>query len=122
MSHAKVLNTKVVNVLSAEAPPLSDDSPGEWIATSYNTRGGEHFDPKTGALSQDQTKALRKNFAGVGYTYDAQRDAFFPPQPYPSWVLDEASCLWGAPVAMPNDGKIYSWDEDSASWAEEASA
>lgn len=90
--------------------------------TSYNTRGGKHYDPSTGEESADQSKAYRKNYAGIGYTYDADRDAFIPPTPYASWVLDETTCLWGAPIAMPEDagtedadGNIimYTWDEDA---------
>jgi len=61
---------------------------------------------------------IRKNYAGIGFTYDEQRDAFIPPKPYPSWVLDEASCQWSAPIFMPTDGKIYGWDEASTSWQE----
>jgi len=60
---------------------------------------------------------MRKNYAGIGYTYDPQRDAFIPPKPYPSWVLNEDTCLWEAPVTMPTDG-MYSWDEDTVSWVE----
>ena len=86
--------------------------------TSFNTRGGVHYDPQTGQPSADQSKALRKNFAGIGYTYDQQRDAFIPPQPYPSWTLDEQTCLWGAPVAMPSDDKMYNWDESQQQWIE----
>jgi hypothetical protein len=59
---------------------------------------------------------IRKNYAGVGYTYDAQRDAFIPPQSFPSWVLNEETCLWDAPVAMPTDGQLYNWDEETLSW------
>jgi hypothetical protein len=77
--------------------------------TSYNTNGGVH------ALGGTP---LRKNYAGIGYTYDAGRDAFIPPKPYASWVLNETTCLWDAPVAMPNDGKRYSWDEATTSWVE----
>jgi hypothetical protein len=72
---------------------------GTWKQTSYNAN-------------------FRKNYAGVGYTYDSQRDAFVPPRPFASWVLDEDTCLWAAPVAYPDDGKMYSWDEDTTSWAE----
>jgi len=82
---------------------------GTWIQTSYNTRGGEHSNGGT---------PLRKNYAGIGYTYDSGRDAFIPPKPYASWVLDEATCLWNAPVAYPTDGKMYSWDESTTSWIE----
>jgi hypothetical protein len=74
--------------------------------TSYNTHGGQHPDGKP----------FRKNYAGIGYTYDATRDAFIPPKPFPSWVLNEETCLWDAPVAMPEDGRLYSWDEATTSW------
>jgi hypothetical protein len=77
--------------------------------TSYNTHGGVH------ALGGTP---LRKNYAGIGYTYDASRDAFIPPKPYASWVLNETTCLWDAPVAYPDDGKRYSWDEATTSWVE----
>jgi hypothetical protein len=91
--------------------------------TSYNTRGGVHYG-SDGQPSADQTKAFRKNYAGLGYTYDAERDAFIPPKPFASWVLNEDSCLWNAPVAMPEDAgtgeppKRYSWDEATTSWVE----
>jgi hypothetical protein len=85
--------------------------------TSYNTRGGIHHQ-SDGTPSADQSKAFRKNYAGLGYTYDALRDAFIPPKPYASWVLNETSCLWEAPVAMPADGKRYVWDELNTTWAE----
>ena len=68
--------------------------------------------------SSDQSKALRKNFAGIGYTYDRGRDAFYPPQPYPSWTLNDTTCTWEAPKAYPSDGKNYDWDESSKSWVE----
>jgi hypothetical protein len=86
--------------------------------TSYNTRGGVYYTPNTNEPGPDQSKAFRKNYAGLGYTYDSTRDAFIPPQPYPSWVLDESSCLWEAPVPYPTDGKRYSWDEDTQNWIE----
>jgi hypothetical protein len=84
--------------------------------TSYNTRGGVHYDPVTNEPSADQSKAFRKNYAGVGYTYDHSRDAFIPPKPYDSWVLNETSCLWEAPVEYPDDGERYTWNEDTTSW------
>jgi hypothetical protein len=90
--------------------------------TSYNTRGGVHY--TDGVPSEDQSKAFRKNYAGLGYTYDAGRDAFIPPKPFASWVLNEDTCLWDAPVAMPEDAgtgeppKRYTWDEDTISWVE----
>lgn len=85
--------------------------------TSYNTRGGVHYQGD-GTPSADQSKAFRKNYAGLGYTYDALRDAFIPPKPYASWVLNETSCLWEAPVAYPTDGKRYVWDETNNKWSE----
>jgi hypothetical protein len=86
--------------------------------TSYNTRGGVYYTPNTNEPDPDQSKAFRKNYAGLGYTYDATRDAFIPPQPFPSWVLNEQSCLWDAPVPYPTDGKRYSWDEATLAWIE----
>jgi len=77
--------------------------------TSYNTHGGVH------ALGGTP---LRKNYAGIGYTYDPVRDAFIAPKPYASWLLNETTCLWDAPVAYPDDGKRYSWDEATTSWVE----
>jgi hypothetical protein len=91
--------------------------------TSYNTRGGVHYG-SDGQPSADQSKAFRKNYAGLGYTYDSERDAFIPPKPFASWILNEESCLWDAPVAMPEDAgtgeppKRYTWDEDSVNWIE----
>ena len=82
--------------------------------TSYNTRGGVHY--TDGVPSEDQRKALRFNYAGIGFTYDEERDAFIPPQPYPSWVLDEGTCIWQAPVPYPEDGGVYVWDEDAGDW------
>jgi hypothetical protein len=87
--------------------------------TSYNTRGGIHYDVNTNELSTDQSKAFRKNYAGIGYTYDPQQDAFIPPNDYPSWVLDEFSCLWKPPVPCPNDGNAYDWDESTLSWVKQ---
>jgi hypothetical protein len=84
--------------------------------TSYNTRGGVHYDPATGEPSADQSKAYRKNYAGLGYIYDEQRDAFIPPRPFTSWVLNEDTCLWDAPVPYPQDGKMYQWSEDDQLW------
>jgi len=84
--------------------------------TSYNTRGGIHY--TDGEPSADQSKALRFNYAGIGFAYDADRDAFIPPTPYPSWVLDEATCLWVAPIDYPADGGQYVWDESGTDWVE----
>lgn len=84
--------------------------------TSYNTHGGIHYDPQTGEPSQDQSKAFRKNYAGIGFTYDDVIDGFIPPKPYPSWLLNTNSCLWEAPVPYPTDGGMYEWDEETQSW------
>lgn len=115
MAHfAKVVDGKVSQVIVAEPEffdTFVDTSPGQWIQTSYNTRGGVHYNPETGEPSEDQSKALRKNYAGIGFTYDATKDAFIPPQPYASWTLNETSCLWEPPIAYPDDGKMYRWDE-----------
>jgi hypothetical protein len=87
--------------------------------TSYNTFGGVHYTTNEDGErvpSEDQTKAFRKNYAGIGYTYDEERDAFIPPKPYDSWVLDEDTCWWEAPVPYPTDGGMYAWDEDAQEW------
>jgi hypothetical protein len=86
--------------------------------TSYNTRGGVHYDQSTGEPSEDQTKAYRKNYAGIGYTYDQTRDAFIPPRPFASWQLNDTTCLWDPPTPMPDDGKIYTWNEETTAWQE----
>lgn len=113
MGHfAKVTDGKVTQVIVAEPEFFTtfvDSSPGEWIQTSYNTQGGVHLLGGT---------PLRKNYAGIGYTYDRTRDAFIPPQPYPSWALNETTCLWDAPTPYPTDGKVYRWDEAATSWVE----
>jgi len=83
--------------------------------TSYNTYGGVHY--TDGEPSADQSKALRYNYAGIGHTYDEARDAFIPPQPYASWVLDEDTCLWVAPIAYPAEG-VHVWDEQAGDWVE----
>lgn len=120
--YAKVLEGKVINVIVAEEDffnSFTDTSPGEWIKTSYNTRGGVHYDMATLTPSETQEKALRKNFAAVGFTYDAQRDAFIPPQPFPSWTLNDQTCLWEPPIPMPipiDDKESYMWDEETQTW------
>lgn len=123
MAHfAKVLNGVVVNVIVADAEYMqsfTDTSPGEWLQTSYNTHGGVHYDPATGQPSEDQSKALRKNFAGIGYSYDAAIDGFIPPKPFPSWTLDTTTALWNPPVPMPipvDDTEGYVWNESTLSW------
>lgn len=89
-----------------------------WKKTSYNTRGGIYYEVDNNIPSQDQSKAFRKNYAGIGYYYDEIRDAFIPPKPFPSWTLDEFSCLWQSPIPYPNDGKIYEWNEETGNWEE----
>jgi|TARA_Y100000015_G_C2373190_1_gene81133 hypothetical protein len=113
MAHyAKVNDGIVEQVIVAEADffkTFVDDSPGEWIQTSYNTRGGKHILDGT---------PLRYNFAGVGYHYDSKADAFYEPKPFKAWVLDTESYTWKPPTDMPDDGKAYRWDDDSDSWKE----
>lgn len=120
MAHfAKVIGGIVDQVIVAEPEFFNtfvDSSPGQWIQTSYNTKGGVHYDPETGEPSADQSKALRKNYAGVGFTYDAQRDAFIEPKPYESWTLNEASCVWEPPVAVPTENGGYEWNEAEQRW------
>jgi hypothetical protein len=82
---------------------------GTWLKTSYNTSGGVHRNGGT---------PFRKNYAGIGFKYDADRDAFMAPKPFDSWILNEDTCWWEAPVAMPTDGKEYRWDEGTTSWEE----
>jgi len=113
MAHyAKVKNGIVEDIIVADADFFNDfvdDTPGEWIQTSYNTQRGVHSEGGT---------PLRKNFAGIDYIYDATRNAFYKPKPYPSWTLDEDTCQWEAPTAYPDDGKTYEWDEDTTNWVE----
>ena len=119
MAHyAKVENTLVTKVIVAEAEffdTFVDSSPGEWIQTSYNTHGGKHYDQD---YNEDSGTPLRKNYAGVGFTYDATRDAFIAPKPFSSWTLVEDTCQWEAPVTRPDDGKRYDWDEATTNWVE----
>jgi len=110
MSHfAEIVDGKVVNVIVAEQEYV-DTLSGTWVQTSYNTYGGVH---KLGGTP------LRKNYAGIGNTYDSVRDAFIPTKPYNSWVLNETTCRWVAPVDRPDDNKYYEWDEDNKKWVEE---
>ena len=116
MSHfAKVVDGKVVSVIVAEEDffkTFVDSSPGQYIQTSYNTIGNKHVNGGT---------PLRGNYAGVGYTYDAEKDVFIAPKPFASWVLS-ADYLWEAPVAMPTDGKAYTWNEATGAWDEVVAA
>jgi hypothetical protein len=113
MSHfAKVVDGTVTQVIVAEPEffqTFVDSSPGEWFQTSYNTYGGQHRNGGT---------PLRKNYAGIGYSYDRTKDAFIPPKPFASWVLNDDTCLWSAPTPMPTDDKVYEWDETTTSWKE----
>ena len=115
--YAKVVDTIVTKVIVARADYFDtfiDTSPGEWIKTSYNTYGGKHYNPET--REEDDGTPLRKNFAGVGFTYDKERDAFIPRKPFQSWVLDDDTCLWKAPVDYPDDGQEYIWNEGMTNW------
>ena len=88
-----------------------------WIQTSYNTRGNKHYDAN-GDLSGDQSKKLRGNYAGIGFTYDTENDVFIPPKPYSKWVLDETTWQWKAPTDAPDDGKQYTWNDNKGEWEE----
>lgn len=114
MSHFAEIDgeNKVVRVLVAEKDFIDSGAlgdPARWIQTSYNTKGNVHLLDGT---------PLRKNFAGIGYSYDPIRDAFIPPQPYESWLLNEETCLWEPPTERPDDDKLYKWDEETLSWVE----
>jgi hypothetical protein len=114
MAHfAKIENGTVtqVNVIDEDyfAENRETRYTGTWVQTSYNTQGGVHLLGGT---------PLRKNYAGIGYTYDEARDAFIPPKPFNSWLLNEDTCQWDAPVAYPTDGKMYTWNEDNQEWTE----
>ena len=113
MSHfAKVRDGFVVQVIVAEPEffeTFVDTTAGEWLQTSYNTIGGVHTQGGT---------PLRKNFAGVGYSYDAVNDAFIPPKPFNSWILNQDTFLWESPVPLPTDGKSYLWNEEQLNWLE----
>jgi hypothetical protein len=117
MAHFAELNKNnvVVQVIVGVDEPLdgeaiyAETTGTVWKKTSYNTQAGQHLLGGT---------PFRKNYAGIGYTYDSDRDAFIPPQPFPSWTLDEQTCQWISPVPFPNDEKRYFWDEPSVSWKE----
>lgn len=129
--YAKIVNNKVVKVIVAtqdfidsynDNEPELTKYPSSWVKTSYNTRGGVHYQPNTDIPSEDQSKSLRKNFAGIGYIYDSTLDAFYPPQPFNSWTLNTGSFTWEAPVEYPT-GDItgsytgsYEWSEDGQNW------
>ena len=108
MSHfAKIENGLVSQVIVAEQDFI-DTQEGQWVQTSYNTRGNQH----------PEGRPLRGNYAGIGYTYDQTNDVFYAPQPYPSWTLNTSTWLWDAPVPMPTDGKYYIWNETTTTWDE----
>jgi hypothetical protein len=114
MAHyAQIEDGIVVNVIVSEQDFI-DTLEGTWLQTSYNTYGGAHYDSETG-LPDDGT-TLRKNYASTGFTYDAEKDAFISPQPFSSWSLDEGTCLWIPPIAYPEDGNVYTWEEESQGW------
>jgi hypothetical protein len=121
MGHYAEINSEniVTRVIVTDQDFIDSGAVGDannWIKTSYNTKGGVHYAPNS--HTPDGGIALRKNYAGKGYTYDATRDAFYTQQPYPSWTLDDDTCIWNAPVDYPDDGKMYSWDEDNTQWKE----
>lgn len=119
MAHyAQVLNGVVAQVIVADESFINSGAvgdPSQWIQTSYNTQGGAHRNGGT---------PLRKNYAGIGYVYDAGRDAFYAPKPYESWTLDEETCYWNPPVTQPDNvmpteteaGTFYTWNESTLSW------
>ena len=114
MAHyAKVLDGRVTNVIVAEADFLQtfvDNTPGQWIQTSYNTRENQHLLDGT---------PLRGNFAGVGMVYDSEHDVFYHPQPYASWTLNQSTWTWQPPTSKPDDDKKYVWNESTTSWVEQ---
>lgn len=95
---------------------LLDNLGGTWVKTSYNAVGGKRRNPETGEMTEEA--GFRKNYAGIGYTFDAGRDAFIPPKPFNSWLLNEDTCLWDAPTPYPADGKMYRWVEEDLNWQE----
>lgn len=115
-NYAFVKDGRVVDIIVAEQEfidQLPNTGVGQWIQTSYNTRAGVHY----GQDGQpDGGTALRKNFAGIGYHYDAELDAFYPPRPYDTWTLDPETATWTAPVAYPTDGQLYQWDPATNNW------
>ena len=117
--YAKVVDAKVTQVIVAEADFFTtfvDTSPGEWLQTSYNTRGNVHYMPDSNTPSGGT--ALRGNYAGIGFTYDRTNDVFIPPCDFASWTLSTETWSWEPPTPYPTDGKVYRWDEPSTSWVE----
>ena len=118
MAHFAEINGDgvVIQVIVAEQD-FVDTLDGTWIQTSYNTRGGKHYDPDTN--EEDDGTPLRKNFAIIGGSYDSDKDALSPPQPFPSWSLDEDTCLWNPPIDYPDGNDIYYWNETDQQWSVE---
>ena len=109
MAHfAKVNAMGIVETVVVAEQEMIDTLPDKtsWVQTSYNTKAGQH----------PEGRPLRKNYAGIGYTYDPARDAFIPPKPFPSWTLNEETCWWESPTPYPQDGEVYTWDEESKTW------
>lgn len=126
MAHYAYVNDENI-VTQVVVGKNEDEAPGNWeayygaIRTSYNTRGGVHYDAETGEPSADQSKALRYNYAGVGFTYDPDfgaDGAFIPPKPFPSWTLNADTALWDAPVPMPETEGMWVWDEAAQEWVD----
>lgn len=114
--YAKVCDGKVLQVIVAGPEffdTFVDSSPGQWLQTSYNTRGGVHYGLDN---EPDDGVALRGNYAGIGYTYDPANDVFYAPQPFASWVLNQTKWQWEPPIAYPMDGLQYAWDEAAKNW------
>jgi hypothetical protein len=110
---------EVTDVIRADQAFIDTDLVGNqslWWQTSYNTRGGIHYIPNTNTPSPDQSKALRANYAGIGYIYDSINNVFYAPQPYPSWIISAPTWEWQAPVPYPSTGGPYTWDEATQSW------
>ena len=122
--YAKINENKiVVQVIVADADYINSLSDKDsYIKTSYNTNGGKHYVPSDTqnwtVESDDQSKSLRKNYAGIGYTYDATNDVFIAPKPFSKWVLNETTWTWEAPTDMPDDGKQYVWNDNTGAWEE----
>ena len=126
--YAKVINGLVVDVNVATQEWVDAQTPEwyvTWVATSYNLFGGVYYDNETGLPVENQAEVIaaqdgrqRKNYAGIGFRYDNERDAFIPPTPFPSWILNEETCLWESPVPRPNDNKRYLWNEHAQEWTE----
>ena len=122
-SYVKVINGIVVQGIVADQDFINTLVDKDfWVQTSYNIRGGVYYDIETNEPAADQSiidleqGRKRKNFASIGYTYDKERDAFIPPTPYPSWKLNEDTCLWEAPIPYPSDNKQYIWNEHAQEW------